>query len=242
MSLDVASLRRFYNGSLGHVVRRQIGKEIRRRWPNVGGLTIAGLGYAPPYLSGFRRDAACVVSLMPARQGALVWPSSQPCLTTLVEESRWPLNDSSVDRLLAVHCLEQAERLAPLLREAWRVLTPNGRLIVVASNRAGLWARFDSTPFGHGLPFSRSQLEVQLTDALLNPLDWSGALYFPPFDNRVALRAAPALERIGARIPQGVAGVIVVEASKDLIAPIPTAVRARDVFAPRPVLVPGSAD
>lgn len=238
MSLDAGSLRAFYNSPLGHVVRRQVGQRIRHRWQNISGLTVAGVGFTYPYLTTLRRDAERVACLMPARQGAVVWPSSHPCLTALVEEHHWPLKDSSVDRLIAIHCLEQAEQTAPVLREAWRVLAPNGRLMLIVPNRAGLWSRFDSTPFGHGLPFSRSQLEAQLNEALLTPLDWNGALYFPPIDNRVALRMAPALERVGARIPSGVAGVIVVEASKDLIAPVVTGRRSRKSLVPSPVLVP----
>jgi hypothetical protein len=45
-----------------------------------------------------------------------------------------------------------------LLREVWRVLAPNGRLLAVVPNRRGLWARIDTTPFGHGRPFSRGQV------------------------------------------------------------------------------------
>ena len=39
----------------------------------------------------------------------------------------------------------------------WRVLAPSGRVIVVP-NRRGPWARADNTPFGHGRPYSRSQI------------------------------------------------------------------------------------
>ena len=113
-------------------------------------------------------------------------------------ENQWPLPDNSVDRLLAIHCLEQAERVGPLLREMWRVLKPDGRMLIVVPNRRGLWSRIDMTPFGHGLPFSRGQLETQLTDALFTPVDWSEALHFPPSNRRLLLRMVPAIERFGA--------------------------------------------
>ena len=40
----------------------------------------------------------------------------------------------------------------PLLRECWRVLRDDGRLLVVVPNRLGSWALFDHTPFGQGRP------------------------------------------------------------------------------------------
>ena len=66
----------------------------------------------------------------------------------------------------------------------WRVLSPEGRLMLVVPNRRGVWARLDNTPFGQGRPYSRRQLEVLVRDALFTPLDLSGALYLPPVDGR----------------------------------------------------------
>jgi len=43
--------------------------------------------------------------------------------------------------------LEAAEAQRPFLRELWRVLTPAGRLLVVAHNRASLWAQLETSPF-----------------------------------------------------------------------------------------------
>ena len=114
-----------------------------------------------------------------------------------------PLPDASVDQLLCVHCLEVAERAGPLLREMWRVLAPEGRLLLIVPNRRGLWARFDTTPFGHGRPYSRGQLERLLTDALFTPLEWTSALYMPPLDRQWLVRWATAFERIGARLWPG---------------------------------------
>lgn len=220
MTFDAVKLRDFYRTPLGRVVRRHLSGRIRERWKRLDGLTVIGAGFASPYLGSFRSEALRLGCLMPARQGALIWPHGAPNHSVLVEDAHWPLPDNSVDRLLAVHSLEQADRVGPLLREMWRVLAPEGRLLVIAPNRRGLWSRMDATPFGHGLPFSRAQLESQLTDALFTPVQWSEALYFPPLDRRMMLRAAAAIERVGARAPIGVAGVMIVEARKELMAPI----------------------
>ena len=220
MQLEAADLRDFYRSPLGQVVRRQLSSRIRARWKKLNGLTIVGTGFAAPYLGSFRAEAGRLGCLMPARQGALVWPQGARCHSVLVEEHQWPIPDNSVDRLLAVHCLEAAERVAPVLREMWRVLAPAGRLILIVPNRRGVWSRIDTTPFGQGLPFSRSQIETQLIDALFTPMEWIGALYFPPIDQRLILRMAPALERSLAKISPGVEGVIIVEARKEIMAPV----------------------
>jgi SAM-dependent methyltransferase len=208
MQHDVVELRDFYASPLGHVVRRTVQHHIRTRWATVKGDTLVGLGFATPYLAGLRREAGRVAALMPAG------------------EDKLPLPDASVDKLLAVHCLENAERVRPMLREMWRVLAPQGSLIIVVPNRRGLWARIDTTPFGQGQPYSRRQLDRLLLDALLTPVDWSNALYLPPFDRQLVVRSAGAMEKIGRWVTPGFAGVVMVEAKKDVEARIGKLVRA----------------
>jgi SAM-dependent methyltransferase len=239
--MDAKSLRDFYRSPLGRLVRRQLAPVIRERWKSLNGLTVAGCGFASPFLGVFRGEAARLACLMPARQGAIVWPHSGLCHSVLVGENQWPLPDNSVDRLLAVHCLEEAERVGPLLREMWRVLKPDGRMLMIVPNRRGLWSHFDATPFGHGLPFSRGQLETQLTDALFTPIDWGEALYFPPFTNRLFLRMVPALERFGASMSIGVAGVILVEARKEVMAPVGGGLKVGQPAILKPVDTTGTA-
>lgn len=225
MHVDVEDLRDFYKSHLGLMVRRIVGHRIRARWRPARGGVIVGLGFASPYLGTFCGEALRVGAFMPEAQGALIWPAAGPVRTVLCEEERLPIPDNSVDRLLVVHCLEVAARSDVLLREMWRVLTPEGRLLLVVPNRRGLWARLDTTPFGVGRPYSRSQLERLLTGAMFTPTDWTGALFVPPFDRRIITRSALAMERLGSRISPAIAGVLMVEARKDTSAPAGKAVR-----------------
>ena len=227
MQLDVSELQEFYATALGQVVRRLLTHRIRARWRGVSGATLIGLGYSSPYLGSFRGEVRRVGALMPHSQGAVVWPRDGRTLSVLVEEDRLPLPDGSVDRLLGVHCLEVAERGRPLLREMWRVLAPEGRLMLIVPNRRGVWARLDNTPFGQGRPYSRRQLESLLVDALFTPSDWGGALFVPPIGRRMLLRSAPAWERMGANVSPAFAGVFIVEARKEVVAPIGKPSKAR---------------
>lgn len=234
MHIDVVDLREFYARPLGAVVRRLIASRVRSRWRNVTGMSVFGLGYATPYLAAFRGEAARLGALMPAAQGVIAWPDDAPGQTALAHEEHLPLPDSSVDRLLVVHSLENTESLRAMLREVWRVLTPAGRVLLVVPNRSGIWARIDTTPFGHGLPYSRGQLARLLRDSLLTPLEWSHALYMPPFNWPVLLRSAIAWERLGALLWPAFSGVLIVEATKQIYAATPemSAKRVRGRLAP----------
>lgn len=240
MSLDVVDLRNFYGTPLGGMVRRLLGVKIRSRWPDVTGLRVAGIGFATPYLGVFHDQAERVMALMPAAQGVIEWPPEGPSAAALVEESELPLSDASIDRILAVHLLEETDHAHEALSEMGRILAPGGTILLVVPNRRGVWARSDTTPFGHGRPFSRTQLTQLLRDALLSPIAWSEALYVPPVPRGWLLRSAVAWERVGARFSLPFAGVHIVEASKQVFRPIP--IRPRRMFVPnlKPVLAPGS--
>ncbi|TVS00092.1 MAG: methyltransferase domain-containing protein [Rhodospirillales bacterium] len=218
MWTDATQLRDFYASGLGKVARRMIGLRIRSVWPDVRGYTVLGLGYAVPFLGVFRPEAGRIVALMPAGQGVLPWPAEGRSVTALAEEADLPLPDRSVDRVLLVHAMECAEQLRPMLRELWRVMSDGGRMLVVVPNRRGLWARFERTPFGHGRPFTPGQLAASLRDGLFAPYRTESALFVPPIPSRLILSTAPACEKVGRRWFAGFAGVVMVEATKEIYA------------------------
>ncbi len=237
--MDVVDLRNFYAQQLGTVARRFIGRGIRARWSDTGALRVLGIGYATPYLGLFREEAERCLALMPAPQGVVRWPSSKPALAALVEEDELPLTDAAVDRVLLVHALENSTDPVGLLREVWRVLAGGGRLLAVVPNRRGLWARMDTTPFGHGWPYSRSQITHLLRETWFTPTSWGEALYVPPIGRGWFLRSAVAWERAGATISAPFAGVHIVEATKQVYRAIPARrERRRLVPALQPVLAP----
>jgi SAM-dependent methyltransferase len=242
MSLDVIDLRNFYTQRLGVVARRVVGRGIRSRWNDTHGLRVLGIGYPTPYLGLFREEAERCLAFMPAAQGVVKWPSAKPTLATLVEETELPLVDASVDRVLLVHALEMSQDAAGLLREVWRVLAAGGRLMAVVPNRRGLWARMDTTPFGHGRPYSRSQITALLRETWFTPTSWGEALYVPPISRGWFLRSAVAWERTGSTISAPFAGVHIVEATKQVYRAIPARREKRQLVpALEPALAPSSS-
>ncbi|UDL93317.1 class I SAM-dependent methyltransferase [Lichenihabitans sp. PAMC28606] len=239
MSLDVVDLRSFYAAPLGRIAHRYVARTLREWWPNTTGMAVMGLGYAVPYLGQFRDEAVRVIGLMPAEQGVLHWPGTDVTSTALVEPASLPLPDGCIDRLVVVHLLEVAEHPREVLDEIWRVLAPGGRMIVVAPNRRGWWARVDTTPFGFGQPFSKSQLNTLLRDTLFSPERFGEALYVPPLRFRSVWRLAAMFEACGCWLGLPGAGLHVVEASKQLYRPIPLRKTAkRGIPKLDPVLAP----
>ena len=231
MRRDVLDLRAFYAAPLGRVAREMLGRKVAEAWGDANGLDVLGLGYATPFLDECRAKARRVVAAMPATQGVEVWPVGERNQAALVEETALPFPNAMFDRILAVHALEEADDPSAVLRELWRVMAPSGRLIVAVASRDGVWARAEGTPFGHGRPFSRSQLENLLREADLEPAGWTRARYAPPAGFTGGW--AEGFEQVGARLWPRFAGLILMEAVKQTFAVKPRGSRARArVFAP----------
>ncbi|WP_041636982.1 methyltransferase domain-containing protein [Maricaulis maris] len=213
MRRDVLELDRFYRSRQGQAAHRMIARRLSSIWPDVTALDVLGIGFANPYLDVWQGKARRCVSLTPAAQGAIVsGPSGVP--TALGDETHLPFQEALFDRVLLVHALEETDSLPVLLREVWRVLAPEGRLLIVSPSRAGIWAWLDSTPFGHGRPFTRGQLTRLLDDALLVPTAWSRALYAPPWGWSTHRRVANLWEEVGEYAWPALGGLILVEAVK----------------------------
>jgi len=236
MASDVVDLRDFYRTALGQVARRMIRRAIQRVWPDLHGMRLLGLGYPTPFLSVLGSETERTIAVMPASIGVLGWPVEGPNVVALADEGELPFADYSIDRVLLVHGLETSDEVRAMLKEVWRVLAGGGRLLIVAPNRRGIWARLDRTPFGSGRPYTQSQLSQLLRDEQFTPVGADAALFVPPATGRMVRRSAAAWERIGRRWFPTFAGVLLVEATKQIYAK-PTTARAprrRLVYAPAP--------
>src|SRR3954471_16964987 len=162
MPQTVRDLAAFYDAPLGQLAHRAIAREIHALWPDLRNYRVLGYGFAIPYLRAFNGAERCIAA-MPAPLGVIGWPEDKNA-ALLCEEDALPFPDVFFDRILIVHGLESSDHLRVLLRQLWRVLAPEGRLLLVVPNRASLWAQVQVSPFGHGRPFSKIELDLLLKD------------------------------------------------------------------------------
>ncbi len=221
MAKDWDGTAEFYRTLQGGVAARLVRDRLLRAWPSLPGMAVLGLGHAGPYLSAWTGSAQRCIALTPAQLQAAAWPAGAPNLNCCAEEDALPFPDLLFDRILLVHGLEAADNARRMLREVWRVLKDDGRLMVVAPNRVGLWAQMESTPFGHGQPYSHGQIGRLLAASLFRVEARDHALYMPPFPYRAVLRSAGLWEKAGRVVAPRLAGVTITEAVKDVYAGLP---------------------
>jgi len=232
-------LEQFYASPLGGAAREMASRRLASLWPDLAGKNVLGYGYAWPYLAPYEAGTNRLVLAMPQNQGAIAHQGRRGVATVLTEGRALPFSDATFDRILAIHAVEEAETTAATLAELYRVLAPEGRIVIICANRAGMWARADSLPFGAGRPYSRRQLKAALSNAKFTPTVGANALYIPP----VRFCARPSLlrgaERFGETVWPRFSGLVLVEAIKRLYAPSDighTEKVARPKFAGVPVM------
>lgn len=216
---DVTELKTFYDSRLGQVCTQSIRRTILKIWPEAKGETLLGIGYALPCLRPFLKSADIVVAAMPAGQGVIHWPKTEDNLTLLSHENSLPFRSNTLNRIIIMHALEYSQPLTELLREADRLLTPSGRMLVIVPNRRSLWARAEHTPYAQGQPYSLTQLKHLLEKHSFYNLQSKQALFFPPLKSRTILRFSRIFERICHRFFPHFGGVLMVEVEKRKTAP-----------------------
>lgn len=134
-------------------------------------------------------------------------PQSQPPQPPhlLCETQALPLASQSMDLVLLPHVLEFSSQPHAILREAERVLRPEGQIVITGFNPLSLWG------LRRALPSAQSQMPFQGQFIGLHRLkDWLTLLglelnggrfgcYAPPFANATWLRRAAFMEKAGDR-------------------------------------------
>jgi SAM-dependent methyltransferase len=196
------------------------------------GDSILGIGYTSPYLEPYLEEEGLAAVCMPAQQGAAYWPAGEANRVFLAHESSLPLAENSINRVLMVHSVENSEQLSWMMSEAWRVLTPGGRILIAVPNRLGVWSHVNNNPFGSGRPFSMSQLKELLADHDFMILRRTHALFILPVNSLSLCRLAHWFERVGAWLYPLLSGVLLVEAEKQVYASIRQPVTQKGMHMP----------
>ena len=222
MNLEIKELQNFYTKKkLGSFCKKNIGSLINKNISNIvrenyNQENIVGYGYPIPYFDNLIKKNSEFLCLMPKNQGALLWPLKKN-RSILVEQTEWPLESEISNFVIIAHGLENSDNPTKLLEESWRVLVPEGYLLIVVPNRSGFWARSDLTPFGFGRPYSVSQLSKLLIDNKFQISVTSATLLMPPTDNKLLFNSFKFIDKITTKYTSKVlGGVLVILAKKQI--------------------------
>lgn len=175
-------------------------------------------------------------------------PGGDVGLVAVAEEL--PLESDSVDALIALHCLDFSERPHQALREMQRVVTPQGKLIVIGFNPYSLLGAAlrvrqlaGNALWQEHTPVSQHRL-IDWLHLLGCPVESQQMLYrMPPIGSGRLSRWLTRVDQWGARHALPCGGVYIIHATKQ-VAGInrPDSMRRRErlmgLAVPKPTAVP----
>ena len=145
----------------------------------------------------------------------------EPGAAVAADPLQLPVESQSIDLLALPHVLEFHPHPHEVLREAERVLRPEGQVVISGFNTASLWRARQLVPF---MDKSACPWDARFI-GLLRLRDWLRVLgfelnggkfgcYAPPFRNEIWLKRFGFMEKAGARWWPVTGGVYVVRAVK----------------------------
>ncbi len=211
MFVSILHFDRFYKTREGRTVRLVLQRVMRQHFKKTK--ETLGVGYVSPYMNQ-------ILSLLPSSIG--IPEEIRGDLRNIVHTDTLalPLESNSLESVFMIHGLEYCQFPLESLQEIWRVLKSEGQLILIVPNRRGLWAHTEWSPFGHGQPFSSSQIRKLLSETHFICDELTSSLFTPPLRWRVMFKLSPFFEKYCRFIVPMMGGVNVVIARKQTYAPI----------------------
>lgn len=210
----------FYNSKLGILAQRFILKRMNEIWPDVRHHSLLSMGYAQPYLEEYSAQAERTIVMTPYASDGEPWTVQGKNMLCYAKPTIQPFPYESFDRIFAIHSLEFTDNLSEALHECWRVLKPNGRMMIIVPNRMSTWARTDKCPFAYGTPFTMSQIKHALVENSFLIERQRKGLFIPPFETNFMLSLSPFFEGLGGAVFKSFGGVHIIEVSKKVYAPV----------------------
>ncbi len=141
-------------------------------------------------------------------------------VTVRADALQLPFASQTIDLLLLPHLLEFSEHPHQILREAERVLMPEGQIIISAYNPFSLWGLWRSLPYNrraypwHGHFIGLSRLKDWLALLGFEVVGGRMCAYAPPLQNASWLRKFEFMEAAGDRWWALAGGVYFIQAKK----------------------------
>ncbi len=191
-------LRDWYEQPLGYILRHTEQDLLEEILPNVFGyhiLQIGSLGWQTNLLAASRINHHMVLDPDCTAADRQVSLYGRP--------DALPIAADSVDAVMLPHTLEFERAPQQVLREAERVLIPEGHMIILSFNPWSLWGlgrfafrRKDAAPWcGHFISLSRLRDWLALLGFEIEASH--GLFYRPPLQNRAVMRKLQFAESLG---------------------------------------------
>lgn len=206
---EIARIDQFYHEPHGRLLGSFLRSAIQ---PHLQlDLQIDRLGFGYPFMC---LPSITMPVLVPSEMGALAYGHGDEVMTASVLSNAWPIASDSMNQIIICHGLEFCHDGTACLSEANRVLASSGELVLMTPNRRSFWVRDETTPLGHGRPFSKGQITKLLTKTGFTMTHLSRAVFLPPMGLRAPYRMAKAWNHIG-QFGWGLfGGVMIIKATK----------------------------
>lgn len=214
--MDVSDLLKFYTTSLGGRVHEVLSQLINGLWPSTVCDTFLCHGFPFPFLKDIKLRSQRTIIFMEPQVGVINWLPHGKNMTALVDDKNLPLSNDCIDRAILIHSLEFCQNPKAFLREIWRVLSPEGRAIIIVPNRRSLWSHLDYTPLGHGNPYSMGQLSQLIKDNQFDICQKARGLYGMPSSFWQGGFISRVTESIHKKIAPKLSGIVAIEVKKSV--------------------------
>ncbi len=197
MFTDRVDARAFYESEIGQAAQELLRKHASKLCPLTAGEKVLPLGSA---------------SLLQDWQDPITARIDPESFSSIVDSRGKPLADASLDLVAALHTDADIDLM---LREIWRVLKGEGRLLLIVPKLNGAWAQNAATPFAQETAYTARQIAELMRKHFFFVRSLERALYAPPSWCAANRNIARELEIIAPwlMLRQG-GGVLIVEAQK----------------------------
>lgn len=105
---------------------------IKSLWPKVLDTGDPKMGHDSEDKKYLKIDLACGQNKQPGYWGVDIWEGPGVDQVVNLEQYPWPWVDNSVSDLFCSHYIEHVSDLIPFMEECYRILVPDGKLVVLA--------------------------------------------------------------------------------------------------------------
>lgn len=193
-------LQRWFHTPVGQEILRQEMQLIDECRRGTHGEFMLQASTSGEQLLGMRSNRRCRISIWPNAQGVKYNETNDSYPLLCADMKALPLEDNSVDFLLLHHCVEYSSDPHAVLREAVRVLAPQGQLLIASFNPHSCFGLLRIlAPFFrslipwrfHSLP--RRQLADWLRVMSCQPVQYAQGFHMPPLQSSRYFRSVSFL-------------------------------------------------